>query len=93
MVLEAIFNGEIYPAEQITPQSDEYKAECNAVLNLMDELKNALGREQYARIEELHRHMSTAQCIELKEQFKYGLSMGLLMMKEAYEHPCLKKED
>lgn len=24
---------------------------------------------------------------------EYGLSMGLLMMKEAYEHPCLQRED
>ena len=28
MILEALFNGEVYPAEQIIPQSDEYKAEC-----------------------------------------------------------------
>ena len=50
----------------------------------MDELKSTLDGEQYTRIEELHRHMSTAQCMESREQFRYGLSMGLLMMKEAY---------
>lgn len=50
MVLEAIFNGEIYPAEQIIPQSDEYKAECKAVSRLMDELKNVLDGEQAVQI-------------------------------------------
>ena len=93
MILEALFNGEIYPAEQIIPQSDEYKAECKAVSKLMDELKSTLDGDQYTRIEELHRHMSTTQCMESREQFRYGLSMGLLMMKEAYEHPYLQRED
>ena len=70
-----------------------YKAECKAVSKLMDELKSTLDGDQYTRIEELHRHMSTTQCMESREQFRYGLSMGLLMMKEAYEHPCSQRED
>ena len=87
MILEALFNGEVYPAEQIIPQSDEYKAECKAVSKLMDELKNSLDGEQYTRIEELHRHMSTAQCMESREQFRYGMYMGQLIMKQAKKHP------
>lgn len=45
MVLEDIFNSNIYRAEQIAPQSDEYKAECRAVSKLMNELKTTFNSQ------------------------------------------------
>lgn len=87
MVLEAIYNGQVYPLEQVVPDNPQYKTECAQAADLMDVLKDKLSKEAYDKVEELRAHLSTAQCIECEENFKFGFAMGVLMMNEVYRCP------
>lgn len=88
MILEALFNGEIFPGEQVIPDTPEYIKENKEANDLMIFFENKLKAEDYERIEELRDHLATAQGIENEMHFQYGFSMGLVLMQEVYELLC-----
>lgn len=91
MILEAIYNGEMYPAEMVVPKSKEYSDTRKAVAELMNELESKLSKEDYAKVNELHDTIYTANGIEMMEQFKFGVALGVLLMKEINELPYFRK--
>ena len=46
MILEAIFNGEIYPAETVVPKSEKFREAGQAIADTMHSLKERLLYEQ-----------------------------------------------
>lgn len=84
MIMEALFNGEFYAAEQVAPKNLEYNKENHKASDLMTELEKRLSKEEYEILEELRDHLANSQCIENEVFFKYGLAVGLVLMKEAY---------
>ena len=50
MVLEAIYNGQVYPLEQVVPDNPQYKTECAQAADLMDVLKDKLSKEAYDKV-------------------------------------------
>ena len=91
MILEAIYNGELFAAEMVVPKSTEYSDARKAVAELMNELESKLGKEDYAKVKELYDTMFTAGGIEMMEQFKFGVALGVLLMKEINELPYFPK--
>lgn len=87
MILEAIYNGELFAAEMVVPKSTEYSNARKAVAELMKELEAKLGKEDYTKVKELYDTMYTASGIEMMEQFKFGVAVGVLLMKEINELP------
>ena len=87
MIMEALYNGELYAAEMVVPKSSEYSDARKAVAELMNELEKNLGKEDYAKVSKLYDTMVTAGGIEMREQFKFGLAVGVLLMKEINELP------
>lgn len=85
MIMEALFNGELYAAERVVPKDPEYSKENHKASDLMTALNKRLSKEDFAILEELRGHISSSQCIEDEAFFKYGLAVGLVLMQEAYE--------
>ena len=80
MILEAIFNGEIYPAETVVPKSEKFRQAGQAIADTMRYFEQTLSKDLFA----------DCQTMQTEEHFKYGLSMGVLLMKEIYELPSFK---
>lgn len=91
MIMEALFNGELYPFEKVVPNSEEYSNAKKAITDLMNSFRSTMSEEDYAKLNELQNTIYTALEIETFEQFKYGYALGLLMMKEVSELPYLPK--
>ena len=49
--------------------------------------------QDYEKLERLNDRLADSQNIQNKEQFKYGFAMGVLLMKEVYEHPEFKPKE
>lgn len=91
MIMEALFNGEIYPFEKVVPHSEEYSKAKKAITDLLNSFQSTMSEEDYANINELYNTIYTAMGMELIEQFKYGYALGVLTMKEVNELPYLPK--
>ncbi len=91
MIMEALFNGELYPFEKVVPHSEEYSKAKRAITDLMNSFQSTMSEEDYAKLNELQNTIYTAMEIETIEQFKYGFALGLMMMKEVSEFPYLPK--
>lgn len=93
MILEAIFNGEIYPAETVVPKCDKFRQATKMVSDTMSYFEAQLTKENYQLLEKLQDHLADAQIIENEEQFKYGFTIGVLMMCEIYGSPYIRKTE
>lgn len=84
MILEAIFNGEIYPAETVVPKSEKFREAGQAIADTMRYFEQTLSKEDYAKLDKLNDHFADCQTMQTEEHFKYGLSMGVLLHKGRY---------
>ncbi|MCC8136948.1 MAG: hypothetical protein LIO76_02600 [Clostridiales bacterium] len=91
-IMDALFDGKIYPGEQIVPAGPEYEQTNQEIDALMKKLEERLGREEYDMVEQLCDLLSVSEDLQNKEIFGYGMSMGLRLMREAYESPYLRGE-
>ena len=85
MILKAIFNGQIYPAETVVPKCKKFRDAGEAVANIMVYFEQKLSKEDYELVKELRAQTAIAQCEESESHFKYGFSAGLIVQHEAYE--------
>ena len=110
MILEAIFNGEIYPAETVVPKSEKFREAGQAIADIMRYFEQTLSKEDYAKLDKLYDNeedkgvqqvivctkdklndnFADCQTMQTEEHFKYGFTMGVLLMKEIYELPDFK---
>lgn len=93
MILEAIFNGEIYPAETVVLKCDKFRQATKMVSDTMSYFEAQLTKENYHLLEKLHDHLADAQIMENEEQFKYGFTIGVLLMCEIYGSPYIRKTE
>ena len=91
MILEAIFNGEIYPAETVVPKSEKFREAGQAIADIMRYFEQTLSKEDYAKLDKLNDNFADCQTMQTEEHFKYGFTMGVLLMKEIYELPDFMK--
>ena len=80
MILEALFNGELYPSENVVPKSDKFRQE-------------KLSKEDYERLERLMDRNADEGNMTNEEQFKYGFTLGVLMMCEIFHSPFFPKTE
>lgn len=85
MILEAIFNGQIYPADDVVPKGKDYKAIREEIAESINDFEQTMNENEYANMEKLIDNMTDLQSMKNKEHFKYGFSLGVLMMKEIYD--------
>lgn len=87
MVLEALFNGEIYPGESIVPKSDKFRQAAAHSSEIMSYFEGKLSKEDYALLEQLCDSHADEGCMTSECQFKYGFTMGVLLMCEIFHSP------
>ena len=87
MILEALFNGEIYPSENVVPRSDKFREVASGIHEAMTYFEQKLSKEDYARLEQLCDRHADEGCMTNEEQFKYGFTMGALLMCEIFRSP------
>lgn len=88
--IEDLYNGTIYPAEQICPSTEEY----HAILHNLSDLHSAfekmltppLRNAFDAFLEEQHNRIS----MEIQASFTYGYKLGANLMLETLARPCEK---
>lgn len=85
MVLDELYYGNIYPSEQAVSQDKEYYKLHKHTAVLLTQLEEKLSKEQMELVNQFHSHVIDVHCMEVKAQFQYGLSLGMLMMKEAQD--------
>ena len=85
MVLDDLYCGNIYPAEQVVPHEKEYRKLHRHTGELLTELEEKLSKEQMELVNQFHTHVIDVHCMELEAQFQYGFSLGMMLMKEVYE--------
>ena len=81
MIMEAIFNGQIYPAETVVPKCRQFRDAGEAIAGIMTYFEQKLSKEDYDKLEKLNDHFADSQCLQTEEHFKYGFAMGVLLMK------------
>ena len=82
MILEALFNGELYPSENVVPKSDKFRqagAEISDTMRFFEEKLMDRNADEGNMTNE--------------EQFKYGFTLGVLMMCEIFHSPFFPKTE
>lgn len=85
MVLDELYYGNICPSEQIHPKDKEYHKLRKHTGVLLEELEKKLSKEQMDLVNQFHPHLIDVHCVEVKTNFQYGFSLGLVVMKEIQE--------
>ncbi len=84
-ILKQLYDGEIYPAENILPKCEEYGKTEQEISGIMEQLKNKLSEDQslLERLGFLENEMSTIYSFE---SFSYGFQLAMMLMIETF-HP------
>lgn len=93
MVLDDLYCGRIYPAEQVVPPDKEHRRIYRNIGEQLTELQEKLSKEQMDLVNQFHDQVIKVHGMDLKANFQYGFSLGLMLMKEVYELWGNKKDD
>lgn len=91
MILEALYGGEIHVEAQVVPNCQAYSDASKVASDLIKELEQIISKEAFEKVNELSDALSAVNGIEAIEQFKYGVAIGVLLMKEINELPYFPK--
>lgn len=91
MIMHELYKGRIFPEQSVLPQSEEYKEACRTTSALREEIKTHLDGPLSEQFEQLRNNIYDIQSMECEVQFRYGLSLGFLMMREANENPHIRE--
>ena len=64
----------------------EYQKLNHQIAEDLEILEKNLSKEQMDMVNQLHIHINNLNCYECEAKFKYGLTMGLQLMQEAYSN-------
>lgn len=84
MILEALYNGELYPSEQIVPDSKEYVEASRNADKLLEHFEKTLDESEYALLEKMWSYRTDYESIAGEEHYRYGFALGVLLMTEVY---------
>ncbi|HCA28313.1 MAG TPA: hypothetical protein DEP23_01360 [Ruminococcaceae bacterium] len=93
-ILEKLYNGEVYPFEQIVPKSDKYKALQKRQIVIRDILSKDMTAKQKELLDEFYAVMLQAGNEFAKENYYYGVKLGAeFMMDVSYGDKPIKEEE
>ena len=82
-LLERLFDGEIYPSEQVNPFDDkEYAKELREIHDAEDTFTSALSSEQRKAFENIINARASLTSLENVEHFSHGFCLGAQLMVE-----------
>lgn len=81
-ILNELYNGHIYPAEQIVPQDPDYRPLNRKIGEEKESLKRKLSEEDIRKLSQLEDMYTRSITMEETETFIYGFKLGSLLMIE-----------
>ena len=81
MVLDDLYCGNIYSAEQVVPHEKEYRKLHRLTGELLTELEEKSLKSRWSWLTSV----IGVHCVELEAHFQCGFSLGLMSIKEVYE--------
>lgn len=89
--IRALYQGRIIPMEMEMTKTKEFKNAAKRVLEVADELQNALSKEQWELYESHEDARSVLEDMEQEELFVLGFKLGLRLGKEVWEEDPIKR--
>ncbi|MCD7957419.1 MAG: hypothetical protein LUG93_17070 [Lachnospiraceae bacterium] len=84
-IMEDLFNGKLYPAEQVVSESPRCREISEEICRKMIGMEETLEAPIYKEIEAVHDLFVAESDIMGVEYFKCGFSLGLQFMQESQE--------
>lgn len=81
-ILEQLYSGEIYPAEQIVPADADYRPVSGQIADGREYLKTKLSAEDSDRLEKLNDDYLSVCSMNCYAGFSYGLKLGATLLME-----------
>lgn len=81
-VLKQLFNGEIYPAENNVPDTEEYRKASQEMHTLGDKLDEVLTEKQGEIFEQYMSASARVDTLIQQEMFRQGFVIGANLQKE-----------
>ena len=82
MILEALFRGNLLPADIVHPTDPEYKKLNHEICELQDQLIPYLSEENKKLLEKLIATIYAAQTIESESYFVFAFVVGMKLQQE-----------
>lgn len=79
-IIKDLYNGELYPFENINPQDKEYQKTEIKTGEMKKHLWEKMSPEDQEKFEEWNRLQHECRCMEAYANFAYGFRLGIMMM-------------
>lgn len=84
-ILEQLYDGKVYPCEEIVPQNQiEYRAVSGQVGDDYEYFLKTLSPEQVKRFEEMDRGKTKLSNMQAYANFEYGFKLAAMLMSEVF---------
>lgn len=84
MLLQQLYDGEIYPAEDIVPKDPKYKQLCHDVRCITDKFEEKLTQAEKETFEQITTMEQQLTILYAFENFSYGFQLGVRLMADAF---------
>ena len=92
-ILQQLYDGKVYPCEEIIPQDhSEYRTVSGKVGNDYEHLMKELSPEQAKRFEEIDKGRMKLSNMQAYANFEYGFRLGAMLMSEVFSHNSEPRE-
>lgn len=88
-IIEAIYDGKLFPQEQVMAGNTAYKEKLREMDGMRRELQKKLTEEENSALEKVIERMYDISAMETVETFRYGLAVGMKLMREVSDVPGL----
>lgn len=90
-ILEELYNGSVYPAEQVCPTDPEYRIVNREIGEIKQYLKSKLSEEDKQKFEELENLYCQSTSMESTDIFVCGFRIATMIMIEVYSENAAKE--
>ena len=92
-IIMDLFDGSVYPYEQVVPCSEAYRKLRREIADLSQELQKELNSEEYEKVEHYRDMLSDSFHLEGVAYFGEALRLGIGIMAELYGVPSKCETD
>ena len=92
-IIMDLFDGSVYPYEQVVPRSEAYRKLRREIADLSQELQKELNSAEYGKVEHYRDLLSDSFHLEGVAYFGEGLRLGIGIMAELYGVPSKCETD
>lgn len=81
-ILEDLYNGKIYPMENIVPENPEYRAVSQEIADMRKYFAEKMSIEDREKFQQWNRLIHESCGMEAYENFSYGFRLATLLFME-----------